>query len=423
MVRRLTATRRFEPSAARFAHRADPSRRGTLGIRAARADAPQGYVQPLQLGRYEIVAKIADGGMATVFVGRVVDGADPTELVAIKTIRDEFAGNAEFLTMFMDEARIVSRLRHPNIVRSRELGNEGGHVFLVMELLLGQSLWAVWEAFRARGGRIDYETIAWIGARVAEGLHYTHELDDDDGVRLELVHRDVNATNIFVTYDGQIKIIDFGLAKAKNRASKTAAGIIKGKVAYMSPEQVVGAHVDARTDIFALGATLWELGCDRRLFKHADEAETLRRVHAAEVPDPRRLVDGFPSQLWRVIERALARDRSGRYATANELARDLDAFVRSMGGRVDERAVGRMMRDLFTEEFERLKSRGAEAQSAQVFEEVDVTYSTPNVAAGDVRTEGSIGRPGSSSRGAAFRIAFAAAVIIAFVVASLLSLR
>ena len=357
------------------------------------------------------------------FVGRVVDGADPTELIAIKTIRDEFAGNAEFLTMFMDEARIVSRLRHPNIVRSRELGNEGGHVFLVMELLLGQSLWAVWEAFRARGGRIDYETIAWIGARVAEGLHYTHELVDDDGVRLELVHRDVNATNIFVTYDGQIKIIDFGLAKAKNRASKTAAGIIKGKVAYMSPEQVVGAHVDARTDIFALGATLWELGCDRRLFKHADEAETLRRVHAAEVPDPRRLVDGFPSQLWRVIERALARDRSGRYATANELARDLDAFVRSMGGRVDERAVGRMMRDLFTEEFERSKSRGAEAQSAQVFEEVDVTYSTPNVAAGDVRTEGSIGRPGSSSRGAAFRIAFAAAVIIAFVVASLLSLR
>ena len=125
------------------------------------------------------------------------------------------------------------------------------------------------------------------------------------------MHRDVNATNIFVTYDGEIKVIDFGLAKAANRASKTAAGVIKGKVAYMSPEQAVGAPVDRRTDVFALGTTLWELGCDRRLFKRPDDVETLRRVHAADVPDPTRLVDGFPPALWRILA-ARARSRQGR---------------------------------------------------------------------------------------------------------------
>jgi serine/threonine-protein kinase len=162
---------------------------------------------------------------------------------------------------------------------------------------------------------------------VAEGLHYAHELLDERGQPLGIVHRDVNATNIFVTYEGAVKIIDFGLAKAANRASKTAAGIIKGKVAYMSPEQAVGAPIDRRTDIFALGTTLWELSCDRRLFKHADEVETLKRVHAAEVPDPRAVVEGFPPQLARVLMRALERDKERRYPTCAELSRDLDAIA------------------------------------------------------------------------------------------------
>ena len=205
--------------------------------------------------------------MAEVYVARRVEGPGAGEIVAIKMIREQFARSHEFATMFMDEARIVSRLRHPNIIRYYELGTDTQQLFLAMELLFGQSLWSLWEACRARGVRLRYETIAWIGARAAEGLHHAHELRDESGQALDIVHRDVNATNIFVTYDGEIKVIDFGLAKAANRASKTAAGVIKGKVAYMSPEQAVGAPVDRRTDVFALGTTLWELGCDRRLFK------------------------------------------------------------------------------------------------------------------------------------------------------------
>jgi serine/threonine-protein kinase len=314
---------------------------------------------PSRLGRYEVRAKIADGGMAAVYVARRDDG----EVVAIKMIREEFARSADFLTMLLDEATIVSRLRHPNIVRYHELGrDDAGHAFIVMELLFGQSLWSVWEACRARGVRLRYDMIAWLGARVADGLHYAHELVGEDGRAADIVHRDVNATNIFLTYDGGVKVIDFGLAKAANRASKTAAGVIKGKVAYMSPEQAIGAPVDRRTDIFALGTTLWELSCDRRLFKHSDEVETLRRVHAADVPDPPRVVDGYPPELARIVRRALARDRDHRYPTAGALAADLDAFA---GSGVNTGVVADVLRELFTQDRARQAAWVAEASAPE----------------------------------------------------------
>lgn len=318
----------------------------------------------MRLGGYELCAKIADGGMATVHVARRVDGPNAGEIVAIKMIREEFSKNPEFLTMFMDEAKIVATLSHRNVLRYHELGSDGGNVFLAMELLYGQSLWSVWEACRARGVRLRYGMIAWIGARVADGLHYAHELVDAQGRALEIVHRDVNATNVFVTYDGEVKVIDFGLAKAANRASKTAAGVIKGKVAYMSPEQAVGAPVDPRTDVFALATTLWELACDRRLFKREDDVETLRRVHAAEVPAPTKLVDGFPPALSRILERALARKPEGRYASAAAFARELDTFARGTGGDgVDARAVGEAMRDLFAGDVARQRAWVAEVSA------------------------------------------------------------
>ena len=174
----------------------------------------------------------------------------------------------------------------------------------------------MWDACRARGVRLRYDMIAWIGARVAAGLHYAHELRDQAGRPLGIVHRDVNPSNLFVTYDGTIKIIDFGLAKAANRASRTATGIIKGKVAYMSPEQAGGEPVDRRSDVFALATTLWEIACDRRLFKGDDDMQTLEQVRVARVPDPTRIVAGFPPALWAVLSPALARDPRERTATA-----------------------------------------------------------------------------------------------------------
>jgi serine/threonine-protein kinase len=309
---------------------------------------------PARLGRYDVRAKIGEGGMATVYLGRLAgppghEGAFD-RVVALKVIKEEYCRHPEFVMMFLDEAKIISRLSHPNCVQVIELGNEGDRLFIAMELLLGQSLWDVWDSCRTRGVRLRYDMAAWIGARIAEGLHHAHEMKDGQGQPQMLVHRDVNASNVIVTYDGHVKVIDFGLAKAKGRAYKTAGGVVKGKLAYLSPEQVAGHPVDRRADVFALGTTLWELMVDRRLFKTKDDAETLKRVYAAEVPDPTTLVDGFPPALWDVIRRALARDPASRYPTAADFARALDEFARSEGRVVDSMALSQVIRELFAEE-------------------------------------------------------------------------
>lgn len=318
---------------------------------------------PTRLGRYEVRAKIADGGMATVYLGRLAGPAGFERVVALKVIRDEYALNPDFVDMFLDEAKIVARLSHPNIVQVHELGVEGNRLFIAMELLFGQSLWQVWEACRERRARLRYDLVAWLGARVAEGLHHAHELTDG-ATKLEVIHRDVNPSNIFVTYDGQPKVIDFGLAKAANRVSKTAAGVVKGKLPYMSPEQALGGRIDRRTDIFALGTTLWELTVDRRLFKRADDLSTLKAVHEATVPDPRTLVVGYPEPLWRVLSRALQKDREARYPMALEMARDLDACSRIEGRVVSSATMAEVMVALFAYESERQARWLAEASAA-----------------------------------------------------------
>ncbi len=285
--------------------------------------------------------------------------------MALKVIKEEFCKHPEFVTMFLDEAKIISRLSHPNLVQVVELGSEGDRLFIAMELLMGQSLWEVWNACRARGVRLRYDLTAWIGARVAEGLHHAHEMRDKDGQPQMLVHRDVNQSNIFLTYDGHVKVIDFGLAKARGRAYETAGGVVKGKIAYLAPEQVAGgAPIDRRADVFALGTTLWELTTDRRLFRAKDDAETLQRIYSAEVPDPTTLVHGFPPALWTILRRALARSAAGRYPTALDFARALDFFASSEGRVVDPRSLSDVMRELFSTEFERDQEWLAEASAA-----------------------------------------------------------
>jgi serine/threonine protein kinase len=308
---------------------------------------PEDKVPFERLGDYQVLAPISEGGMASVWLGR--SSTHPEQLVALKVIRPEHGRNKDFVAMFVDEVGIASRLSHPNIVFIRGMGHDGTRHFLVMELLRGHALLDVWKAAHAQGKRLPCEVVAWIGARVADALHYAHELVDENGQALHVVHRDVNPANIFIAREGIPKLIDFGLAKARDRIASTAIGVVKGKLAYLAPEQALGKSADRRSDIFALGVTLWETSLDRRLFLDESDVETVRRVRAADVPDPTTLLDGYPRALADAISRALARDPNDRWQTAADFRDALDAFVGSTGKTVDASTVRALLAELFSE--------------------------------------------------------------------------
>jgi len=291
-------------------------------------------VAPEKLGAYRVRGKLGEGGMATVYVGNGPDGS----LRALKVIKVEYAENAEFSAMFLDEGKISSRLSHDNIVKIWTLGREGNRLFMVMDLLRGHSLHALTWAAKERGIAIGPHLAAYIGGCMASALHHAHEATDEAGQPLQIIHRDVNPSNVLVSYDGDVKMIDFGLAKAVNRSSQTAAGILKGKIGYLSPEQVSGKPLDRRSDLFTLGITLWEVALDRRLFKAETKVETLRLIHSAEVLDPRALEPEFPPLFANVIMRLLEKERDDRYPTAKEAGWALREFLRIERPNVDMKA-------------------------------------------------------------------------------------
>ncbi|HRG97975.1 MAG TPA: serine/threonine-protein kinase [Polyangiaceae bacterium] len=295
-------------------------------------------VKPVLLGRYALVAKIADGGMATLYLGRAADGG-PDDLAALKVIKDGLTGDEVYEAMFLDEARILSMLSHPNVIRTHGFGiTPGGHGYIAMELLLGRTLADAWDEHARDDETMPLALGAWICARVAEGLHSAHALRDENGELLRIIHRDVNPSNVFLTHDGQVKLIDFGLAHARKRAAKTGDGIVKGKIPYLAPEQTKRTDIDRRVDIFALGATLWEVCTGRRLFKRDTDAGTLQAVRDADIPDVRRLRPDIPDALATIVHRALAEDPADRYGTAGELHRALDAFLDAEYGHVERAA-------------------------------------------------------------------------------------
>jgi serine/threonine-protein kinase len=295
-------------------------------------------VRPTRLGDYDVIVKIAGGGMATIYLGRAREDAHGERLVALKVIRHDLRNDERFVTMFLDEAKILSRLSHPNIAATYEYGTDEEQHFIAMELLVGRTMLEVWDACKARKVSLRPDHAAWIGARVADALHYAHELTDENGAPLHLIHRDVNPSNIFLTLEGGVKLFDFGLAKSSGRKGKSVDGIVKGKLPYLSPEQVAQLPLDRRSDFYMLGTTLWEMTTMRRLFKRDDDVETLMVVRAGLVPNPRARMPDYPEALWEVLRRALARDRDDRYATAAEFARALDAFVDSQGSAEEMRS-------------------------------------------------------------------------------------
>ncbi len=291
--------------------------------------------------------------MATIYLGRARQTTGQDKVAAIKVIRHDLSHDDRFVAMFLDEAKILSLLQHPNISATYEYGVSAQQHFIAMELLLGRTLADTWDACKKRDLALRMDMCAWIGARVADALHYAHELRDERGTQLHVIHRDVNPANIFLTYDGQVKLFDFGLAKAQGRRAKSSTGVVKGKLPYLAPEQILQHPIDRRTDLYALGTTLWEMTTMRRLFKRQNDVETLLAIKAGLVPDPRATVASYPEDLWRILKRALEREPDDRYPNADAVARDLDKYVRGQGKGSMPALISAILTELFEGEREK----------------------------------------------------------------------
>ena len=267
--------------------------------------------------------------MSSIYLGRQVEpGRDPHEprMVALKVLRHEVRDDPRVIKMFLTEGQLLVRLVHPNIVRTLEVHVDDERGFIAMELLLGQSIAAIQDACVERGLRLNAEIAAFCVARVADALQYANEITDDDGRPLDIIHRDVTPQNVFVSYAGEVKLIDFGMAKIVD-GSITGPNLLVGKLPYLAPEQIRQMPLDHRTDIFALGATFWELLTAKRLFRRNTDEETIEAVRSGPIPDVREFAPDVPEEIARIIATALERDWDKRYWSASELAYDVDAFL------------------------------------------------------------------------------------------------
>ncbi|WP_437790911.1 protein kinase domain-containing protein [Sorangium sp. So ce693] len=306
----------------------------------------------LGLGRYRPIAKLGRGGMADVFLAMAHGPASVNKLVVVKRLRSSGDEEDRQVLMFMDEAKLSARMNHPNVVQTYEVGSDRDGYFIVMEYLEGQTLKRIMKAAVEResgtGGLVRGTWIR-IVAEVLRGLHYAHELCDFDGRPLGIVHRDVSPHNIFVTYDGAVKLVDFGVAKAVVNASSTESGTFKGKLTYMAPEQVTaGKTVDRRADIFAVGVVLWELLAGRRLFE-GDQITVMHQLLLGKIPRLSTIVPGIPIALDQIAAKALEREPSKRFATAQEMCDVLENYLQWSGEDVRSEFLGACMRGIFAE--------------------------------------------------------------------------
>jgi tRNA A-37 threonylcarbamoyl transferase component Bud32 len=279
-----------------------------------------------RLGRYEVLALIALGGTAEIYLARIGGAAGFEKFVVIKCLHEHLADDAEFVSMFLDEARLAAQLDHSNIVQTFELGQHEGRYFMAMEYLGGMSLAMMVRraADRVPGGVLPVALALNIVQQACMGLHYAHERQNA-GVPLQVVHRDVSPQNLVITFEGVVKVVDFGIARAEQRETRTRAGTIKGKFAYMSPEQCVSQSVDRRTDIFALGVILYELVTGKRLFKRSGQYETYQAVMECAVPPPSSQLPALDPGVDALVMKAVAKDKQRRYPTAEAFG---DAILR-----------------------------------------------------------------------------------------------
>ena len=330
------------------------------------SDSPR----PEQFGRYLLLDRIDVGGMAEVFRGRIggVEGFE--RMVALKRILPGIAADSDFVEMFVDEAKLAVQIQHANVAQTYELGLCNGSYFIAMEYVSGVSLRTMWDRARSRSRLLPIAMSCHIIQKVCEGLDAAHrKRDDRTGEDIGLVHRDVSPQNILVSFEGEVKVIDFGIAKAANKVSKTQAGVLKGKFGYMSPEQVRGIELDNRSDIFACGIILYELMVGGRLFLGESDFSTLEKIRNVEMVPPTRLNKNLSTHLERIAMKALSKNRDDRYRWASEMAEDLQRYLFETNQPFARQDLQRYMQQHFKTEMSEEQTRMQTYRNIQVDEE------------------------------------------------------
>jgi serine/threonine-protein kinase len=296
--------------------------------------------------RYRVIDKIDAGGMAEVFRAERVGIEGFAKQVAIKRVLPHLSEKERFIRLFLDEARLSARLNHSNCVQVFDIGYGEGSYFIVMEWVDGTSLKGLVEHYRRQGQSLPAPIAVHIVLEVAKGLAYAHELKDAEGKDLGIIHRDISPPNVLLSRYGEVKIVDFGLAKANSQLEKSEPGIIKGKFGYLSPEAALGQEIDARTDVFALGIMLWELLAGRRLFLGETDFQTVRLVQQAVIPDIAQINPSVPQELARIIEKSLAKNPEDRIPTAYDFGQQLARVLFEMGVTVTDFDIASLVRNV-----------------------------------------------------------------------------
>ncbi|CAN5865656.1 hypothetical protein BH11MYX3_BH11MYX3_38970 [soil metagenome] len=296
---------------------------------------------------YQILAKLAMGGMAEIFLARGASTAGVERYVVLKRIIRAKAHDTQFVQMFLDEARLAAQLQHANIAQVYDIGKLGESYFLTMEYVHGETVRGLLQRARSLRREIPLGLILTVIAGTAAGLHHAHERIGIDGRPLGIVHRDVSPSNLMIGYDGSVKVVDFGVAKAENRATETESGAVKGKISYLSPEQCRGAAVDRRSDLFALGIVLWEMLTIERLYRRASDFENMAAIVNEPPPSPTTHRPGLPPDIEQLALRLLSKRPDQRFSTAQELVEEIEEIAARNGLVLSISALGRFMKELF----------------------------------------------------------------------------
>jgi eukaryotic-like serine/threonine-protein kinase len=380
--------------------------------------------EPQPFGKYTLLRKIAEGGMAEIFLALQAGPGGFGKLLVIKKIKQAHNQEKDFIAMFLDEARIAASLSHPNIAQIFEVGEVDALHYIAMEFVHGEDLRSLCRKLAKAKRPLPLAHAISMMAGACAGLHYAHTKTDFSGNPLEIVHRDVSPQNLLISYDGHVKLVDFGIAKAAGRSQETRVGVLKGKISYMSPEQVSGGALDSRSDIFPIGILLYELTTGRRLYKDESDFKTMRKITDEDVVPPREMLPGYPERLEEIVMKALEKKPADRYQSGQELQSDLEHFARQEGLDISNLALATFMRDVFSDKLaEQAREESQGKPLHQILAERGATESivgdpaSSSMARGEVNSAFLIrkkSRPWLPIAGAGAVVFFAAAAIVAY---------